>query len=442
MKRDKPTRAPKKNLDLSTPANPASDESTILQPSMTELEEAKALWRELYEQWKRPEEPPWEEIEAQYLENMRQYYERAEEEEKAAMVDGRVTTERYRRLRQGLSGEEVANEILGIVTGEALRHWLQRKESREAHLLKGWLARGAVTGLIAMTGAAKTCLVHRLAWNLAQGLPFLGMHPPCPLNVLYVDLETPEFMKDDLFDAMPPSQAPRLHHIYHDIQAARRALQTPGYDLIIIDNLQSNRTLTSDEANNLDAHNEVDRFKDLARTQNCAVLFLYNTGKKDYDEKKDGALGHWLTTPYKARGASELEDRADEILNAYPFVGKGPESQKQMFTHIGIAKGRLGLKANYYKVRWLDGYDYEVAEKRNLLGNKQEQLAASALEHIPVGEERDFATLREALGIESQSQDDKAMRRGLIDLTADSAGQVNPARPLLLVAPGRVCRKV
>ena len=426
----------------STPTNSSPDEPTIILPSMTELEEAKALWRKQYEQWKKPEEPPWEEIEASYLDHMRQYYEQVEEEEKAGLIDRRIAMDRYRRFRQGLSGEEVGNEISGIVTGETLGHWLKRKQSSKSHLLKGWLARGAVTAWVAMTGAAKTVMAHRLAWNLAQGLPFLGIYPPGPLNVLYVDLETPEFMKDDLFDAMPPSQAPRLHHIYHDIQAARCALQTPGYDLIIIDNLQSNRTLTSDEANNLDAHDEVDRFKDLARTQNCAVLFLYNTGKKDYDEKKDGSLGQWLTTPYKARGASELEDRADEILNAYPFVGKGPESQKQMFTHIGIAKGRLGHKANYYKVRWLDGYNYEVAEKRNLLGNKQEQLAASALEHIPVGEERDFATLREALGIESQSQDDKAMRRGLNDLTADSPGQVNPARPLLLVAPGRVCRKV
>jgi len=426
-----------------TPTNSSPDEPTIILPSMTELEEAKALWRKQYEQWKKPEEPPWEEIEASYLDHMRQYYEQVEEEEKAGLIDRRIAMDRYRRFRQGLSGEEVGNEISGIVTGETLGHWLKRKQSSKSHLLKGWLARGAVTAWVAMTGAAKTVMAHRLAWNLAQGLPFLGIYPPGPLNVLYVDLETPEFMKDDLFDAMPPSQAPRLHHIYHDIQAARRELQTPGYDLTVIDNLQSNRTFTTDERDNVTAHEEASRFKALARTMNRAALLLYNTGKKSYrSESEDGTLEQWLTTPYKARGASELEDRVDEVLNMYPLIGKGPESQKQMFTHIGIAKGRLGSKSNYYKVRWLDGYDYEVAEKKNMLGNRQEQLAASALEHIPAGEERDFATLREALGIEPQSPDDKAMRRGLNDLTADSPGQVNPAKPLILVAAGRVCRKV
>ncbi len=411
--------------------------------SQTELEELKAIWKEQYEQSRREGQPPWEEVEAPFMEGMRQYYERGEEEEKAGLIDRRITIERYRRLRQGLSGEEGVNEISGIVTGEALGDWLKQKQSSKSHLLKGWLARGAVTTWIAMTGAAKTVMAHRLAWNLAQGLPFLGMYPPSPLNVLYVDLETPEFMKEDLLTAMPPSQAPRLHHIYHDIQAARRELQTPGYDLTIIDNLQSNRTLTKDERDNVSAHEEASRFKDLARAMNCSALLLYNTGKKSYrNENEDGTLEQWLTTPYKARGASELEDRVDEVLNMYPLIGKGPESQKQMFTYIGIAKGRLGSKSNYYKVRWLDGYDYEVAERKNMLGNRQEQLAASALEHIPVGEERDFATLRDLLGIESQSPDDKAMRRGLNDLTVDSLEQVNPARPLLSVAAGRVCRKV
>jgi hypothetical protein len=284
-------------------------------------------------------------------------------------------------------------------------------------------------------------MAHRLAWNLAQGLPFLGINPPGPLNVLYVDLETPDFLKDELLTAMPPSEAPRLHHIYHDIPGARREVKTPGYDLSIIDNLQSNRTLTKDEADNLDAHDEVDRFKEIARTQDCAVLLLYNTGKKDHDPR-DGSLEQWLTKPYKARGASELEDRVDEVINMLPVIGKGPENQPQTFTHIGIAKGRLGLKANYYKVRWLDGYDYEVAEKKNMLGNKQEQLAVSALEHIPVGEERDFVTLRGALGIEPQSGDEKALARGLSDLSTEDPTQTNPSRPLLRVEPGRTYRRV
>jgi len=56
-----------------TPTNSSPDEPTIILPSMTELEEAKALWRKQYEQWKKPEEPPWEEIEASYLDHMRQW---------------------------------------------------------------------------------------------------------------------------------------------------------------------------------------------------------------------------------------------------------------------------------------------------------------------------------------------------------------------------------
>ena len=48
-----------------------------------------------------------------------------------------------------------------------------------------------VTFFVGETSAGKTVFLHNLAHHLATGREFLGMTPPRPLKVLYVDFETP-----------------------------------------------------------------------------------------------------------------------------------------------------------------------------------------------------------------------------------------------------------
>ncbi len=184
--------------------------------------------------------------------------------------------------------EELRREYSGgIQTGVSLLRKL-KTQTDGAHLLRGWFARKSVTLWVAGYGSAKTWLAHRLAWNVAQGLPFLEIHPPHPLNVLYVDMESPDFMKEELLEYMPPGKAPRLHHVHLDEKAARECIHTPGYDLIVVDNLQSNRPLMFKENDQMQAHLQARAYQSIARANNCAVLLLFNTGKKIYKEKDDG----------------------------------------------------------------------------------------------------------------------------------------------------------
>ncbi len=50
-------------------------------------------------------------------------------------------------------------------------------------------------GLVLLSGetsAGKTVLVYNVAYHLAEGTEFVGLKPPRPLRVIYIDLETPE----------------------------------------------------------------------------------------------------------------------------------------------------------------------------------------------------------------------------------------------------------
>jgi RecA-family ATPase len=50
---------------------------------------------------------------------------------------------------------------------------------------------GMVTLFVGETSAGKTTFLQNLAYHLAKGEEFLGLTPPQPIRVLYVDYETP-----------------------------------------------------------------------------------------------------------------------------------------------------------------------------------------------------------------------------------------------------------
>ncbi len=108
-----------------------------------------------------------------------------------------------------------------------------------------------------------------------------------------------------------------------------------------------------------------------------------------------------------------------------------------MFTHLGVVKGRLGGRGFYYKARWLDEADYELAAHTKLLGtSRQEQLAERAIDLIRVGEQQDTQAIREALGVEPQSAEDRALRRGLDKRAVTDRAKITTNHPLLLVNDG------
>ena len=92
-----------------TPSTPTpSDEPTRTSESsetLNDLENVKEAWKEVYEQARRPGEPPWEEAEAPFMEGMQGFYATCEKEEEARLPDRYAEIARYRRLQRGLSGE-------------------------------------------------------------------------------------------------------------------------------------------------------------------------------------------------------------------------------------------------------------------------------------------------------------------------------------------------
>ncbi len=92
-----------------TPSTPTpSDEPTSPSESsetLNDLENVKEAWKEVYEQARRPGEPPWEEAEAPFMEGMQGFYAKCEKEEEARLPDRYAEIARYRRLQRGLSGE-------------------------------------------------------------------------------------------------------------------------------------------------------------------------------------------------------------------------------------------------------------------------------------------------------------------------------------------------
>ncbi len=96
---DEPTSRPVQPTD----STPAPTISTIASP--TELEALKAIWKEEYERSRREGQPPWEEVEAPFMEGMRGFYAKCEKEEEARLPDRHAEITRYRRLQRALSGE-------------------------------------------------------------------------------------------------------------------------------------------------------------------------------------------------------------------------------------------------------------------------------------------------------------------------------------------------
>lgn len=364
----------------------------------------------------------------------------------ASRLEWLTTEGRSRREREivhlasilGVTVEQVEEETGGdIISSDELLRRL-REQSRTPRLWGNWLGRGCVSTNVAPTGVAKTWLTHRMIWCLARGEPFLGMRPPHPLRILHVDLETPPPVKEEIMSYAPPLPPGHWDHVYMDARAARLKVHTPGYDLIVVDNLQSNRTIAGDENDNRAAHQEISRFKNIARKNRSGVWILYNSGKKRHDPKTDPPLHEWLSQPYFSRGGSEIDDRADVVINMYRVMSKDERSRKCWETHAAVAKGRLGSQGDFYRIRWLPDANYELVEHRRALETKEELYGEAAIKCIGLLECRSFIEIRDALAITPDSADEKALERGLRRMSTDREDELGPHRPLLLVGPGRV----
>jgi len=95
---DEPTTRQPTDSTPPTDANPSES-------AENDLENIKEAWKEVYEQARRPGEPPWEEAEAPFMEGMQGFYATCEKEEEARLPDRYAEIARYRRLQRALAGE-------------------------------------------------------------------------------------------------------------------------------------------------------------------------------------------------------------------------------------------------------------------------------------------------------------------------------------------------
>jgi archaellum biogenesis ATPase FlaH len=263
----------------------------------------------------------------------------------------------------------------------------------------------AVTLLSGQTSAGKTTFLHVLAYHLAEGREFLGIKPPRPLRVLYMDYESPLDVLKEHFTrigasanlyVIDPGTLPKTHTLLRDLKAL---VHRHKIDLVIVDPLMVAYHV-EDENNNAQANEQMEPFREVVRETQAGIVLVHNTGRKVQD------AGH--ADPFAARGASARTDRADVAL-ALHKVGEGRRSlevvksrRRNLGERIHFAfDGELG----YRLVDPTHGpapRDWGAEAERVVREEQAAGRAAAARK-----------TIQERLGIADGSAEDRALTRAL-----------------------------
>jgi archaellum biogenesis ATPase FlaH len=167
-------------------------------------------------------------------------------------------------------------------------------------------------GLVLLSGessAGKTVLAYNLAYHLAEGLEFCGLIPPSPLRVVYVDLESPEYVYRDQVNTIGSSD--NLAFIRElsttlDRDSGKNEFLPACRDfrpeVLFMDPL-SMAWPVDDEDDNAKADRQMSIVKRMAVDLNAVIICLWNMGQGNIAEK------------FKARGATARIDRTDLALN-------------------------------------------------------------------------------------------------------------------------------
>lgn len=284
-------------------------------------------------------------------------------------------------------------------------------------------ARG-VTLVSGQTSAGKTTLLHTLAYCLAEGREFLGIQPPRPLRVLYVDCESSLDVLVEHFTRIGASA--NLYVVDPDylpkgdtlLGALKAKVPADKYDVVIVDPLMVAYPVP-DENDNARASEQMEHFKELARETQVGIVLVHNTGRKALDG------GH--EAPFAARGASARTDRADVALTLHKGEGtrRSLEVVKSRRKNFGdrIAfefEGELGY-------RLLSGTDSQPTRGPAPRDWRAEAVQVVREEHADGRSPTTRKTIQERVGIVGNSAEDRALTRALKDAVA--RGQLTqPAR--------------
>jgi hypothetical protein len=169
-----------------------------------------------------------------------------------------------------------------------------------------------------------------MAYHLAEGEEFLGITPPRPLRVLYVDYESPldvfveqaeKIGTSKNLDFMDPAYLPKGPAL---IKALEAMIRVARYDLVIVDPLLVAFPVQSED-DNAEATAQMGQFRELARRTDAGVVLVHNSGRRGERESSEDET-------FFGRGASARMDRADVGIN---FRKKNPTQR-----YLKVVKSR------------------------------------------------------------------------------------------------------
>ena len=239
-----------------------------------------------------------------------------------------------------------------IISSADLLAWsrFQLGDSPQRQLWSLHLRAGAVTQFVGETSVGKTVFLHNLAYHLATGREFLGITPPRPLRVLYVDFESfPDIFAEHLtnigtadgLDFIHPETLERGATLVDFLSSNVRSGR---YEVIIVDPLVEALPVQDENSNAL-ANTQMTAFRDLARQTNAGVIVVHNSGLRK-DKSKKGS------EKFLGRGATSRVDRADVSIN---FTSEGPTTRR-----LFVAKARGKNLNEEIRFRFAENLGYEL----------------------------------------------------------------------------------
>lgn len=175
----------------------------------------------------------------------------------------------------------------------------------------GILYPGCVTQLNAEPGAGKSTVAYNIAGLGAQGRDFVGEPFPRAIKTLYVDLETPQWLRRQKIESICGERPEGFYllvgnddlNLARDIDDLISLCKEGKYDLVILDT-QSKVLGLRDENDNSEANRVAAMLTRLTRETGAAILLIHHTSKGG--NSKD---------VYRGRGASALAGSVDIVCN-------------------------------------------------------------------------------------------------------------------------------
>jgi hypothetical protein len=157
-------------------------------------------------------------------------------------------------------------------------------------------------------GAGKSTLAYNICALGATGQPFLGIPFSKKLRSLYVDLETPRFLRRNKIELIC-GELPGEFHILeyldlrNDFSDLLDICKRERYDLVVLDT-QSRVLAMEKENDNAEANYLAGLLRRIANEAGCAILLIHHSTKGDEGK-----------AVYRGRGASAIAGAVDVVVN-------------------------------------------------------------------------------------------------------------------------------